>query len=108
VFPGLWQARAFSLAVHLNERGRFAWSDFAATLGAEIAADPEADYWHAWTHALEVLLVAQAPPDTVAATAAAWQRAAEATPHGSPIRPENAPSWRRREGKDSPNFSDNT
>jgi nitrile hydratase accessory protein len=108
VVPGLWQARAFALAVHLNERGRFAWPDFAATLGAKIAADPEADYWHAWTRALEALLAAQAPADTVAATAAAWQRAAEATPHGTPIRLENAPGWRRRDGKDSSNFSNNT
>ena len=38
VFAEAWQARAFALAMALNARGRLAWPDFAAALGAELAA----------------------------------------------------------------------
>jgi nitrile hydratase accessory protein len=90
VFPGLWQARAFALAVHLNARGAFAWPAFAAALGAELRR--EEDYWRAWLAALEALLAAErlAAPEAVAATAALWERAAERTPHGEPILLGNA------------------
>jgi nitrile hydratase accessory protein len=96
VFAEPWQAKAFALTVHLHARGRFAWSDWTAALGAELAADPapgEDAYWRAWLRALERLLAARgdAAPEAVATTAAAWQRAAEATPHGTPIRLANAP-----------------
>jgi nitrile hydratase accessory protein len=89
VFPGAWQARAFALAVELNTRGVFAWPDFAAALGAEIARDGD-DYWAAWLRALEARLAAEglAAPEAVGATTRAWLRAAEHTPHGSPIRME--------------------
>jgi nitrile hydratase accessory protein len=90
VFPGPWQARAFALAVHLNARGAFAWPDFAAALGAEVAR--EDDYWQAWLQALEALLAGRsvAAPEAVEAVARRWERAAERTPHGQPIRLENA------------------
>ena len=93
VFAEPWQAKAFALAVHLSDRGLFTWPDFAAALGAAIAAEPDEDYWHAWQDALEAVLAARgaASPEAVTATATAWQRAAEATPHGTPIRLENAP-----------------
>jgi nitrile hydratase accessory protein len=92
VFPGAWQARAFALAALLNERGAFAWPDFAAALAAEIGRAPEAEYYASWLRALERLLAERgvAEPGAVAALAAAWQRAAAATPHGKPIRLENA------------------
>jgi nitrile hydratase accessory protein len=94
VFAEVWQARAFALAVHLNTRGLFTWPEFAAALGAAIAAEPDEDYWHAWQHALEAVLALRGvPPEAIAATAAAWQRAARATPHGTPIRLENAQGW---------------
>jgi nitrile hydratase accessory protein len=90
VFPGLWQARAFAIAMQLHAAGAFAWPDFAAALGAELRG--EDDYWRAWLRALEALLAADglAAPEAVAATAARWERAAARTPHGQPVRLENA------------------
>ena len=93
VFPGAWQARAFALAALLHERGAFAWPDFAAALAAEIDRAPDGDYYAGWLRALERLLAERgiAAPGAVAALAEAWERAAAATPHGAPIRLENAP-----------------
>ena len=79
VFAEPWAAKAFALAVHLNERGAFAWPDFAAVLGAECARSPEAEYYASWLRALEALLAARgiAAPERVAELAAAWQRVAQ-------------------------------
>jgi nitrile hydratase accessory protein len=92
VFPGVWQAKAFALAVLLNENGALPWPEFAAALGAECARDPGADYYVAWLRALELVLAARglAAPQAVADLANAWQRAAAATPHGTPILLDNA------------------
>jgi nitrile hydratase accessory protein len=92
VFPGLWQARAFALAMHLHARGVYAWPDFAAALAAELRH--EDDYWRAWLRALEAILARQrlAAPERVAEVAELWRRAAEATPHGTPIRLGNTGS----------------
>lgn len=93
VFPAAWAARAFALAVALNERGLFSWSEWAEALGAATAqaddrdpADPEA-YWRCWLAALEELLArkAVARPAELAELQEAWRRAAEATPHGEPV-----------------------
>ncbi len=91
VFAEAWQARAFALAAELNARGRLAWPDFTAALGAELARDG-GDYWRAWLRALEGWLAAEglAAPATVEGVAERWRRAAVHTPHGSPIRLENA------------------
>lgn len=104
VFSEPWQAEAFALAVSLSERGLFAWSEWAQRLGAalkerQVHADvaqglcAEEAYWRAWVAALESLLAERAGlvDAAIAARAAAWQRAAEATPHGSPILLENDP-----------------
>lgn len=93
VFPAPWAARAFALAVALNERGVFAWSEWSEILGPKVAAetafspaDAEA-YWRAWLAALEEILGRK----QVAAHAdlldlkEAWREAAERTPHGRPI-----------------------
>jgi nitrile hydratase accessory protein len=54
VFPTAWAARAFALAVALNERSLFTWSEWSETLAAKLAAveaDLAADaesYWRAW------------------------------------------------------------
>lgn len=92
VFAEPWQARAFAMAVQLNARGAFGWPDFAAALGAECARDPQAGYYDAWLRALEAVLAERdiAAPEAVAGLAARWRRAAEATPHGQPIRLGNA------------------
>lgn len=49
VFREPWEARAFAMAVKLNERGLFTWSEWAETLGAEIKsaqASGDADLEH--------------------------------------------------------------
>ena len=37
-FDEPWQAQAFAMAVSLNQRGLFSWSEWTKALGAEIAA----------------------------------------------------------------------
>ena len=97
VFDEPWQAQVFALAVALNERGLFTWSEWATALSKQVA-DPKAaadgsDYYQHWLAALEALLSEKgvAGAETIAALAASWQRAAHATPHGQPIRLENDP-----------------
>lgn len=89
-FEAPWQAKAFALTVHLHAGGAFTWSDWGRALAAERARDPEGEYFAAWLRALEGLLGDLAPPEAVAETAERWCRAARATPHGTPIRLENA------------------
>src|SRR5262249_62281598 len=55
VFREPWEAQAFALAVALNERGVFTWSEWAATLGeetkrAQAAGDPDLGntYYRHW------------------------------------------------------------
>ncbi|WP_420410434.1 nitrile hydratase accessory protein [Hoeflea sp.] len=96
-FAEPWQAQAFALAVALNERGLFTWSEWAAALSRELhkpgAAQDARGYYEHWLAALETLLAEKgvAAPDLVSALTGSWQRAARATPHGRPIRLENDP-----------------
>lgn len=85
VFEEPWQAQAFAIAVTLQDRGVLDRRDFAEALGAELETGH--DYWDAWLAALEGLLAEHglADPGSVDDRTAAWQRAAAATPHGSPI-----------------------
>src|SRR5947209_7539165 len=66
VFREPWEAQAFALAVQLQERGLFAWDEWAEALGSEIAAaqkcgDPDLGdtYYRHWLSALERLVVAK-------------------------------------------------
>ena len=100
VFAEPWQAEAFALVVALNERGLFSWAEWAGALSAEVkspsAAADGSDYYEHWLKALETLLAAKGVAGTseVDDLAAAWQRAAHATPHGKPILLENDPERR--------------
>ena len=63
VFESPWEARAFGLAVALNESGAYAWGDFSQGLAREIAAaevstDPSA-YYERWLATLESLVIAK-------------------------------------------------
>ncbi|MEQ1950469.1 nitrile hydratase accessory protein [Mesorhizobium sp. CN2-181] len=97
VFAEPWQAEAFALVVALHERGVFSWGEWAEALSAEVhrvyAAPDGHDYYEHWLAALETLLAKKgvAPAADVDALAAAWERAAHATPHGKPILLENDP-----------------
>jgi nitrile hydratase accessory protein len=100
-FAEPWQAQAFALTVTLHDKGLFSWSEWAEALSSEVkhpdAAADGHDYYERWLAALEKLLAAKdvAAPVDVDALAAAWQRAAHATPHGKPILLENDPQTRR-------------
>lgn len=97
VFDEPWQAQAFALAVFLNEKGLFDWSEWAETLSAQLkqpdVAEDGSAYYACWLAALEQLIAKKgvAGPETVDDLAASWQRAARATPHGKPILIENDP-----------------
>ena len=98
-FAAPWEAQVFAMVVTLQERGLFTWAEWSDRLGREIrpADGPEAaaDYGH-WLATLETILGerAVAAPESIARRAAAFLRAAEATPHGQPIRIENDPLHR--------------
>lgn len=97
VFAEPWNAQAFAMTVHLHEKGLFSWSEWAEALSAELhkpeRAEDGSDYFDGWVAALTGLLVSKglADADTVLALQESWKRAAEATPHGSPILLENDP-----------------
>lgn len=97
VFGEPWQAQAFAMTVHLHERGLFSWSEWAEALSSELhkpeRAEDGSDYFDGWVAALTGLLAAKglADPETVLALQESWKRAAEATPHGSPIVLDNDP-----------------
>jgi nitrile hydratase accessory protein len=94
VFREPWEAQAFALAVALNRRGLFTWNEWAAALGEEIkraqaAGDPDLGntYYRHWLAALERILAAKgiASAAILERYRDAWDRAADRTPHGSPI-----------------------
>ena len=63
VFQAPWEARAFGLAVALNQQDLYAWGEFSAELAATIAAaeqnnDP-ANYYARWIASLEELVIAR-------------------------------------------------
>ena len=97
VFAEPWHATAFALTVHLHQKGVFSWNEWADALSSEVKkpgrAEDGGDYFDAWVDALSGLLAARGLADaaTVLILQKSWQRAAEATPHGEPIRLENDP-----------------
>ena len=62
-FEEPWEARAFGLAVALNEDGVYPWKDFSEGLAAEIsqaeAAGEDSSYYERWLKALEKLVIDQ-------------------------------------------------
>ncbi len=94
VFAAPWQAQAFAMALTLQQRGIFAWAEWAEMLGAaraqaatEGAPDTGETYYQDWLAALEQMVTAKGLADAAALsrTRDAWGRAAERTPHGTPI-----------------------
>ena len=63
VFAAPWEARAFGLAVALNEAGVYPWRDFSQGLAAETAAGEQhgapASYYERWLETLETLAIAR-------------------------------------------------
>ena len=94
VFREPWEAQAFAMALSLHERGLFTWPEWAAMLADEIkraqaAGDPDRGdtYYHHWLATLERMVATKgiAGADMLARYHDAWDRAADRTPHGTPI-----------------------
>jgi nitrile hydratase accessory protein len=62
VFEAPWEARAFGLAVALNEQGIYPWRDFSQGLARAIAAAESTTgptpYYERWLATLEALVIA--------------------------------------------------
>ena len=100
IFAEPWQAQAFAMTVALHQSGLFSWPEWAEALSHEIKqAQAEGDpdrgdtYYDHWLKALEKLVIAKgvADEELLSALRDAWDRAADATPHGQPILLENDP-----------------
>jgi len=94
VFREPWQAQAFAMALALHARGLFTWPEWAAMLTEEIRraqaeGDPDTGetYYLHWLATLERIVAAKsvATAATLARYRAAWDHAADRTPHGAPI-----------------------
>ena len=94
MFREPWEAQAFAMALALHERGLFTWSEWAATLAQEIKAAQAAGdsdrgdtYYRHWLNALERLVAEKnvASDGALARYRQAWARAAQRTPHGTPV-----------------------
>ena len=94
VFAAPWQAQAFAMALMLQQRGIFTWAEWAEMLGAARAhpanggaPDMGETYYQDWLATLEQMVTAKGLADAAALshTRDAWNRAAERTPHGTPI-----------------------
>ena len=91
VFAEPWEARAFALAVHLNERGVFTWNEWAEAFGANLKANTQAGepatYYEVWWRTLEEMGERHglATAGERSRRSEEWQAAAARTPHGRPI-----------------------
>ena len=94
VFGEPWEAQAFAITLALHQRGLFTWTEWSATLAAEIkraqtSGNPDSGetYYRHWLAALERLVARKRLSDQaeLARYRDAWKRAADRTPHGTPI-----------------------
>ena len=99
-FAAPWHAQVFALTVALNEAGQVGWADWAERFGATLARhgldrelDGGDDYFRAWAETLEAYLVESGIARTVEVDRlrAAWESAYLSTPHGDPVRLDDAP-----------------
>jgi nitrile hydratase accessory protein len=97
-----WEAQVFAMVLALCEAGLFSWSEWTAALSREVAAphsgEGGADGYERWLATLEGLVIEKdvASAQALKARKDSWARAAEATPHGSPILLANDPEARVR------------
>lgn len=94
VFREPWEAHAFAMAVTLHAHGLFSWPEWAAALANEIKqaqqrGDPDTGdtYYQHWLVTLERMIADKgvANAATQLRYRAAWDHAADRTPHGRPI-----------------------
>jgi nitrile hydratase accessory protein len=78
VFAAPWEARAFGMAVALNESGLYEWRDFSQGLAAQTAAAEQhglpPSYYERWLATLEKLAIARGllTPEEIEARTAAY------------------------------------
>lgn len=89
-----WEAHAFAIVVMLHQRGLISWAEWSETLACAIAeaqqqGDPDLGdtYYHHWLAALETLVARKGLGSAAELERfrAAWDHAAQRTPHGRPI-----------------------
>lgn len=87
VFNEPWEAQAFAMAVSLEAKGLFTWTEWAEALGREIKVQGERSYYECWLAALERLVEEKRLMSAAERLTRIdeWDRAAKATPHGQPI-----------------------
>ena len=94
VFGEPWEAQAFAITLALHRRGLFTWTEWSTRLAVEIeraqaggAPDTGETYYRHWLAALERLVADKCLSDQaeLARYRDAWKRAADRTPHGTPI-----------------------
>src|SRR5215475_12164076 len=94
IFREPWEAHAFAMAIALHDRRLFTWSEWAAKLAEEIKkaqanGDPDTGetYYRHWLATLERIVAEKdvTTPQALAQHHDAWDRAAQRTPHGTPI-----------------------
>jgi len=94
IFQEPWEAQAFAMTLALHGRRLFTWGEWTAVLCEEIGraqarGDPDTGktYYHHWLAALERIVAEKGVADgaSLDRCRGAWKRAAERTPHGSPI-----------------------
>ena len=101
MFREPWEAQAFAMTLALYRRGLFTWPEWAAALGAEIkraqasgrpryAATPITGTGSPRSNGWLPRRASPTPAD-LSRYRDAWDRAADRTPHGTPIelRPED-------------------
>lgn len=91
VFAEPWEARAFAMAVALNERGIFTWSEWAELFSQnlktnETLAEP-VSYYRVWMASLEKITEQKGLTSEHARQRREqeWLEAVARTPHGQPI-----------------------
>lgn len=99
VFDKPWQAKVFSLIVHLHQAGLFPWAEWVRMFSEEIKAAPTQPgenandaYYRQWTAALENMAATLdlTAPEEITNRAQEWRQAYINTPHGQPILLANA------------------
>jgi nitrile hydratase accessory protein len=94
VFRAPWQAQAFAMTLALHEQGLFTWPEWAEALAqairsapAQTGEDANDAYYRQWLQALETLVAGKGASTQaeLARYRAAWDHAADRTPHGQPI-----------------------
>jgi nitrile hydratase accessory protein len=94
VFGEPWEAQAFAITLALHRRGLFTCTEWSTRLAVEIeraqaggAPDTGETYYRHWLAALERLVADKCLSDQaeLARYRDAWRRAADRTPHGTPI-----------------------